>query len=43
MSTFGPTINSLGCSTAIFVDDLLNGNVTANGSSFFTGLNTLNT
>lgn len=31
----------MGCSTAIFVDDLLNGNVTSNGSDFFTGLNTL--
>ena len=41
MSTFGPAINHLGCSAAIFVDDLLNGNVTSNGSAFFTGLNTL--
>lgn len=31
----------MGCSVAIFVDDLLNGNVTSNGSKFFTGLNTL--
>lgn len=31
----------MGCSTAIFVDDLLNGNVTTNGTDFFTGLNTL--
>ena len=41
MSTFGPAINNLGCASAIFVDDLLNGNVTNNGSAFFTGLNTL--
>eukprot|EP00178_Gracilaria_changii_P006847 TRINITY_DN22220_c0_g1_i1.p1 TRINITY_DN22220_c0_g1~~TRINITY_DN22220_c0_g1_i1.p1 ORF type:complete len:294 (-),score=9.45 TRINITY_DN22220_c0_g1_i1:1071-1952(-) len=41
VSTFGPAINNLGCSAAIFVDDLLNGNVTSNGSAFFTGLNTL--
>ena len=41
MSTFGPAINNLGCASAIFVDDLLNGNVTSNGSAFFTGLNTL--
>lgn len=31
----------MGCSIAIFVDDLLNGNVTTDGSTFFTGLNTL--
>lgn len=28
----------MACSLAIFTDDLLNGNVTLNGSSFFTGL-----
>ena len=43
VSTFGPAITNLGCSSAIFFDDLLNGNVTSNGSSFFTGLNTLHT
>lgn len=35
----GSTFKSMGCSLAIFTDDLLNGNVTLNGSSFFTGLN----
>ena len=29
----------MGCSLAIFTDDLLNGNVTLSGSSFFVGLN----
>ena len=40
MSSFGPGIKALGCSTAMMIDDLLNGNVTKNGSAFFTGLNT---
>ena len=31
----------MGCAVSIFVDDLLNGNVTSSGSQFFTGLNTL--
>jgi hypothetical protein len=38
-STVGPTFKSMGCSLAIFTDDLLNGNVTLSGTSFFTGLN----
>lgn len=29
----------MGCSLAIFTDDLLNGNVTTSNNSFFTGLN----
>jgi hypothetical protein len=41
VSTFGPSISNLGCSIAIFSDDLLNGNSTVNGTYFFTGLNTL--
>lgn len=36
----GPTFQNLSCSLAIFTDDLLNGNVTLSGTSFFTGLNT---
>lgn len=31
----------MGCSVSIFIDDVLNGNVTSSGTSFFTGLNTL--
>jgi len=31
----------MGCAASIFVDDVLNGNTTANGTTFFTGLNTL--
>jgi len=38
-SNIGPTFTNLACSTAIFTDDLLNGNVTLNGSSFWVGLN----
>lgn len=41
VSSFGPAFTNLGCSTSIFVDDVLNGNVTSSGTSFFTGLNTL--
>jgi hypothetical protein len=37
-SNVGPTFNNMGCSLAIFTDDLLNGNTTLNGSSYFTGL-----
>ena len=33
----------MGCSLAIFTDDLLNGNVTTDGTSFFTGLNVFST
>jgi hypothetical protein len=35
----------MGCAASIFVDDVLNGNVTTSGSTktFFTGLNTLST
>jgi hypothetical protein len=29
----------MGCALAVFTDDLLNGNVTTSGTSFFTGLN----
>lgn len=32
----------MGCCTAIVFDDLLNGNATIDGKTFFTGLNTLN-
>jgi len=31
----------MGCAVSIFVDDILNGNITNSGTSFFTGLNTL--
>ena len=41
MSTSVPGIRNLACSTAILVDDLLHGNVTSSGNSFFTGLITL--
>ena len=41
VSSFGPAFTNLGCSASIFVDDVLNGNVTSSGTSFFTGLNTL--
>lgn len=41
MTSFGPSISNVGCSVSIFVDDLLNGNVSTSGQSFFTGLNTL--
>lgn len=34
--------NNMACSIAMFTDDLLNGNVTLNGSSFFVGLNQFN-
>jgi len=33
----------MACSVAMFTDDLLNGNVTLNGSSFFVGLNQFST
>lgn len=35
----GTSFNNMGCSLAIFTDDLMNGNVTTDGQSFFTGLN----
>jgi hypothetical protein len=38
-SNVGTSLNNMGCSLAIFTDDLLNGNVTTDGTSFFTGLN----
>jgi len=41
VSTFGPAFSNISCATAVFVDDILNGNTTSNGSAFFTGLNTL--
>jgi hypothetical protein len=41
VTSFGPSISNMGCAVSIFVDDLLNGNVTSSGSQFFTGLNTL--
>jgi hypothetical protein len=31
----------MGCSTAIIFDDILNGNIKTDNSSFFTGLTTL--
>ncbi len=34
-------ISSISCSIAVVPDDLLNGNVTADGQNFFTGLNML--
>lgn len=41
-SNIGPMFNNMACSVAIFTDDLLNGNVTLNGSYFFVGLNQFN-
>lgn len=41
VSTFGSGFSSMGCAVSVFVDDVLNGNVTNSGTSFFTGLNTL--
>lgn len=41
MSTFGPAISNMGCAVSIFVDDVLNGNTSSSGTTFFTGLNTL--
>ena len=38
--TFGPAISDLGCSVSIILDDVLNGNVTQDGSAFFVGLKT---
>ena len=35
------TMKNLTCSFAVVPDDLLNGNTTANGSTFFTGINKL--
>jgi len=35
----GPVFGKMSCSAAIFTDDLLNGNVTDNGTSYFVGLN----
>ena len=37
-STVGNSFKSMSCSLAIFTDDLINGNVTMSGQSFFTGL-----
>ena len=33
------TYNSVSCASSMILDDILNGNVTMNGSSFFVGLN----
>lgn len=41
-SIISSSINSMSCATSIVMDDILNGNVTTNGSSFFVGLNQLN-
>ena len=35
------TLKRVSCSVAVVPDDLLNGNVTADGAAFFTGLNML--
>lgn len=40
-SSISSTFSNLACATSIFTDDLLNGNVTTSGTSFFAGLNTL--
>ena len=40
VGTFGPAISDLGCSVSILLDDVLNGNVTQDGSAFFVGLKT---
>lgn len=37
------SVIKLGCAGSMIADDLLNGNVTSDGSSYFTGLNMLNT
>jgi len=41
VSSFGSAFSGLSCSASIFIDDVLNGNVTSSGTEFFTGLNTL--
>ena len=38
---FPQSTTSVGCATSIIIDDILNGNVTTDGSSFFTGLTQL--
>lgn len=43
VNNVGKAFQNMGCSLAIFTDDLLNGNVTADGTSFFTGLNVFST
>jgi len=40
-SLISSSITSLSCATSIVLDDILNGNVTTNGNSFFVGLNQL--
>jgi len=40
-STFKNGIEDLQCSTAILFDDIVNGNVTADGSAFFTGVSVM--
>lgn len=40
-TTFKKGINDLQCSTAIMFDDIVNGNVTADGSNFFIGVTNL--
>jgi len=40
---FPQALTSMGCASSIILDDLLNGNVTTDGSSFFVGLNQLDT
>ena len=40
---FPQTLTSMGCASSIILDDLLNGNVTTDGSSFFVGLKQLDT
>jgi hypothetical protein len=37
------TFNSVSCASSMILDDILNGNVTSDGSSFFVGLNQLHT
>lgn len=39
VSNIGQVFTNMACSTAIFTDDILNGNVTLNRSSFWVGLN----
>lgn len=40
-TTFKKGINDLQCSTAIMFDDIVNGNVTADGNNFFIGVTNL--
>lgn len=40
-ATFKKGISDFQCSTSMLFDDVINGNVTADGSTFFTGISTM--